>query len=215
MLFSEIKNAVSVPEVARYYGIEKRGKTMCSCPFHADKKPSMKLYDDHYHCFGCNAHGDVIDLAGRLFGLTAMQAAGKLCEDFGLDIGSDQNIPPPEKNKRIAVANEVLRSEKIHRAFYLALRELRRLLIICKEKLDRWKYHFRPASMDLAPGKWDSRFVTAHIWSDYVDYLIDILDFGESYERFDLFIHRKEVQEFAERLIDSGPAGGCRTGVVS
>ena len=22
----------------------------------------MKLYGDHFHCFGCGAHGDVIDL---------------------------------------------------------------------------------------------------------------------------------------------------------
>ena len=144
-----------------------------------------------------------------------MEAAEKIIVDFGLDIPIRRKLSPADKKNRIQKANEALRSEKIHRAFYLALRELRRFLIICKVKLDEWKYHFRPASMDLPPGKWDSRFVTAHIWSDYVDYLIDILDFGESYERFNLFIHRKEVQEFAERLIDSGPAGGCRTGVVS
>ena len=215
MRFNEIKNAVSVPEAARYYGIEVKGSNMCRCPFHNDRRPSMKLYPDHYHCFGCSVHGDVIDLVGRLFGLTAMQAAGKICADFGLEISSDQNLPPPEKKKRIAAANEVLRSEKIHRAFYMALRELRQLLIICKEKLDGWKYHLRPASMDLDPGEWDSRFVTAHIWSDYVDYLIDVLDFGESYERFDLFVHRKEVQELAGRLIDSGPAGCGKTGTVS
>ena len=32
------------------------------CPFHPDKSPSLVLYkDDTYHCFGCGAHGDVID----------------------------------------------------------------------------------------------------------------------------------------------------------
>lgn len=216
MRFNEIKNAVSVPEAARYYGIEVKGSNMCRCPFHHDRRPSMKLYPDHYHCFGCSVHGDVIDLVARLFGLTAMQAAGKICADFGLEIGSDQNLPPPEKKKRIAAANEVLRSEKIHRAFCLAIRELRQLLVCCKEKLDGWKYSLAPKSRDVSPERWDNRFVTAHIWGDYIDYLIDILDFGENDERFELFIHRKEVIEIAERIMSEPRPAGCGgTGAVS
>jgi DNA polymerase len=35
-------------------------KMMC-CPFHTDNTPSMRIYHDHYHCFGCGAHGDRID----------------------------------------------------------------------------------------------------------------------------------------------------------
>jgi hypothetical protein len=31
------------------------------CPFHADGTPSLHIYDDHYHCYACNAHGDHID----------------------------------------------------------------------------------------------------------------------------------------------------------
>ena len=34
---------------------------MMSCPFHTDIVPSLKIYHDHYHCFGCGAHGDRID----------------------------------------------------------------------------------------------------------------------------------------------------------
>jgi hypothetical protein len=34
---------------------------MLSCPFHSDSVPSMKIYHDHYHCFGCGAHGNRID----------------------------------------------------------------------------------------------------------------------------------------------------------
>src|SRR5262245_26727442 len=41
-------------------------KMMC-CPFHADSTPSMKIYHDHYHCFGCGAHG------GRIDWLTAVE----------------------------------------------------------------------------------------------------------------------------------------------
>jgi DNA polymerase len=31
------------------------------CPFHADDTPSLQIYDDHFHCFGCGAHGDHIE----------------------------------------------------------------------------------------------------------------------------------------------------------
>jgi hypothetical protein len=27
------------------------------CPFHADELPSLQFYADHYHCYGCDAHG--------------------------------------------------------------------------------------------------------------------------------------------------------------
>lgn len=41
---------------------------MACCPFHDDKHPSMKV-DRRFHCFGCQADGDVIDFTARLFGL--------------------------------------------------------------------------------------------------------------------------------------------------
>lgn len=33
----------------------------CSCVFHTEKTASMHVWSDHYHCFGCGAHGDVFD----------------------------------------------------------------------------------------------------------------------------------------------------------
>ncbi|HEX5506396.1 MAG TPA: CHC2 zinc finger domain-containing protein [Thermomicrobiales bacterium] len=53
--------------VARY-GVRLRrvgGHHVGRCPFHDDREPSLVLYvddprDEHFHCFGCRAHGDVI-----------------------------------------------------------------------------------------------------------------------------------------------------------
>ena len=55
---------------------------MC-CPFHGDKHPSMKV-DSRFHCFACQADGDVIDFVGRLFQLSPYKAVEKLKEDFGM-----------------------------------------------------------------------------------------------------------------------------------
>jgi DNA polymerase I-like protein with 3'-5' exonuclease and polymerase domains len=36
--------------------------SMVRCPFHDDSTPSLQIYSDHYHCFGCGAHGDLSKL---------------------------------------------------------------------------------------------------------------------------------------------------------
>lgn len=71
-------------EAAEYYGLKVNRGGMVCCPFHADRTPSMKLNEDYFYCFGCGAHGDVIDLAARLFGLSGYDAAKKLAADFGI-----------------------------------------------------------------------------------------------------------------------------------
>jgi hypothetical protein len=50
---------------------------MC-CPFHDDSTPSLKIYDDHYHCFGCGAHGDRIDWLMAVDGLSRAEAINLL-----------------------------------------------------------------------------------------------------------------------------------------
>ena len=70
--FGEIKRTITPIEAARRYGTVKHG--FMRCPFHADRVPSLKLYGDHFHCFGCGAHGDVIDLTAGLLGCSKGEA---------------------------------------------------------------------------------------------------------------------------------------------
>ena len=79
--FGEIKRTITPIEAARRYGTVKHG--FMRCPFHADRVPSLKLYGDHFHCFGCGAHGDVIDLASGLLSCSKGEAARRLVADFG------------------------------------------------------------------------------------------------------------------------------------
>jgi DNA polymerase len=48
------------------------------CPFHADRTPSCRVYDDHFHCFGCGAHGDAIDWLMTTEGMDRNQAVAFL-----------------------------------------------------------------------------------------------------------------------------------------
>ncbi len=58
---------------------EDRGGSWALCPLHHDTQPSLRLYrDGHFHCFGCGAHGDVIDLYAALRHLTIREAIARL-----------------------------------------------------------------------------------------------------------------------------------------
>jgi len=84
-LFEAVKEAVPVPEAARVCGLVPNGSGMVRCPFHEDHTPSMKLYEDHYYCFGCHTHGDVVDLYARLGKLRPIEAAQVLAKLFRVE----------------------------------------------------------------------------------------------------------------------------------
>ena len=85
-LFRRVKEALPVPKLAWFFGLRPREDGMVRCPFHDDRTPSLKLYKDHFHCFGCRAHGDVVDLAVRMTGLRPGKAARILAKEFHIDI---------------------------------------------------------------------------------------------------------------------------------
>lgn len=77
------------------------------CPFHGEKTPSFYVYDDHYHCFGCGEHGDVITFVMKTTGESFMEAVEALATQAGLEVPK----PTPqaaEAEARKATLAEVL-----------------------------------------------------------------------------------------------------------
>ena len=60
-IFEAVKSTVTPRMAAEHFGLSVSRNGMVCCPFHDDRHPSMKFYDDHFHCFGCQATGDVIE----------------------------------------------------------------------------------------------------------------------------------------------------------
>jgi len=62
MDIKEIKSRLSILQVLAHYGIKPDNHNQIRCPFHADDKPSCKIYPETgtYFCFGCGAKGDQI-----------------------------------------------------------------------------------------------------------------------------------------------------------
>ncbi len=79
--------------VGRRVRLARSGKQWKGCcPFHGEKSPSFYVYDDHYHCFGCGAHGDAISFVMQSQGLGFMEAIGQLAAEAGLEVPK----PTPE-----------------------------------------------------------------------------------------------------------------------
>ena len=56
------------------------------CPFHGEKTPSFYVYDDHYHCFGCGAHGDAVSFVMQSEGASFPDAVEQLAAAAGLEV---------------------------------------------------------------------------------------------------------------------------------
>ena len=89
MTVFEAARQVDCIQAAERLGLQlKRSGSRCFTRylFHAENTPSMCLYPDTggFYCFGCQEHGDAIRLYQQELGVSALEAAKRLCQDFGL-----------------------------------------------------------------------------------------------------------------------------------
>jgi DNA primase len=81
--FAAVRDRYRLSEVARRTGFDlgrDGGDVMVCCPIHDDRNPSMILHldTDRYHCFGCDAGGDVIQWVRDIYRVGAVQAVKML-----------------------------------------------------------------------------------------------------------------------------------------
>ena len=96
-VFEAVKQSVTTRQAAEHFGIRVAPNGMCVCPFHADKNPSMKV-DRRFHCFGCQADGDVIDFVSRLEAVSPKEAALMLAQEFSVPY-EDKELPHRSQRK--------------------------------------------------------------------------------------------------------------------
>ena len=185
-IFEAVKTEVTPRMAAERYGLRVSQSGMVRCLFHDDATPSMKLYDDHYHCFGCQATGDVIRMIAKLFGVPDAEAANKLAEDFGIQ---------REKTSVLAKLHRFQEQVEQERLCVQVLRDYLHLL-------EGWRTKFAPKTPEEAP---DDRFVEALLMVDCIEYLLDTLKAGNPKERAEvaksLLTDGKitRLQEYTER----------------
>jgi len=77
-----LKARLDIVSVIENYGIilKKAGHNLkACCPFHDERTPSFMVYPDQnrFHCFGCQANGDVIAFIMKFEGVSFREAVAK------------------------------------------------------------------------------------------------------------------------------------------
>ena len=181
--YAKIKQSVTTRQAAESYGIYVDSHGMAICPFHDDRRPSMKV-DETFYCFGCGATGDVITFTSRLFGIAPASAARKLAMDCGISLDEESEYPVLPKSQA-----QLEFESWVHEAL-VTLRRYNQLLF-------EWKF--------LAPAgqgeDFHFLFVEALQNSARVKYLLCTLAFGTEEEKREIHLTcREEVKKIYERI---------------
>jgi len=123
-------------DVTRHYGFEVGRAYFMRCPFHAgDRTASLKIYPGRggFHCFGCGAHGSVIDFVMQMLGISFQQAILRLNADFMLGLTehkpsraqvSEMARKRAQESRELEKFREEYHSRTLlYRAMWMALRD--------------------------------------------------------------------------------------------
>lgn len=198
-VFEAVKQSVTTRQAAEHYGIRIGRNGMACCPFHDDKHPSMKV-DRRFHCFGCQADGDVIDFTAKLYALGSKEAALKLAEDLSVGFDAKGHDPPRRRLVKQKISEELRFRQAEQKCF--------RVLSGYYHLLGQWKTEYAPKRED---EQWHPLFVEALQKQDYIGYLLDVLLSGTMEEKAALVAEQgKEVIRIEQRISEfaaSHPAG--------
>lgn len=200
-VFEEIKSRLDIPGVASTYGVEIGRGNMAKCPFHKggqERHPSMKLYPERFKCFSCGEAGDVIELVQKLNNLsTPLDAARMLDNDFHLNLF---DLTPAERKKAREAAAKRERDRQLAKNF------------------DNWcdkafhtvhwyMWHLRDIKEQQSPKSMDDElsqdFIRALCELDTIEYMYDIIAFGDYNDKIDFFQHWRKRVQYIERYRES------------
>ena len=175
-----------MPDVAKFYGLQINRSGMACCPFQEERTPSLKVYDDHFYCFGCGATGDCTGFVAKLFGISQFEAAKKISYDFGLNLF----------NREIAVpVNKVQQAENDYRMW---LHKATNTLSEYLTRLAKWSKVYAPKNFLEQP---NPLFVESLTKRDYIEYLSEVLTYGSDKEKRQLYSScREDIVKIRERL---------------
>ena len=189
-IFQDIKDRVDLKDLVRFYGLEvDRGGFAC-CPFHNEKHPSFKVYEDHYHCFGCGEHGDHIDFVQKLYGLSNIEAAKKISHDLGLGLDNGELATPVRPR---------FKSPQKDKSFEQWVNEATLTLIEYKKLLDHWREVYTPRS---PIDKVNDRYLESLHKKGYTEYYLSKLLGAES-DRREIYEMDKDYPMTIKKRLDS------------
>ena len=191
--YKAVKELVPVPEAAKYYGFIANRAGFISCPFHADRTPSLKLHPASWKCFSCSEGGSVIDFAGKLFGLSPPEAVRKLNDDFSLGLPLTAPMTDEERVQAKKEADQRQFVRQSEQEFEEWKRRLLRRLAVCLRIAD-----------DAAEAAPDNLYVEEALalrWAPFLTDTWESLVYGAIEPQIKVFCDRKGVDELCCRVL--------------
>ncbi len=101
---------IGLPEHMKRFLILKRSGNnwLGVCPFHQDSTPSLYVYSDHYHCFACKAHGNIIDYEIHRLGISFKECVEKLAAHYSIQLEYDNNQIDSSRSKILSAQRNLL-----------------------------------------------------------------------------------------------------------
>lgn len=103
-VIADVKARVPVSRVVgQVVKLVRRGREFVGlCPFHQERTPSFTVADDKqmYHCFGCSAHGGVIDFVMQHQGVDFVEAVRRLSDEAGISLARESATPRADLERR-------------------------------------------------------------------------------------------------------------------
>ena len=123
-LIDAIKDRVTLVDMLNELKIKKKrsgaDKYVILCPFHDERTPSCMIYvhEDKYHCFGCTAHGDVIDFYQNYLDLEFDEAITRLCDRLSIQVMDADQVDKADQmieiyKSELEIAEQELKQEQI------------------------------------------------------------------------------------------------------
>ena len=103
-IFDVVSEAVILKKSGRnFFGL---------CPFHSEKTPSFSVNPDKqiFHCFGCNAGGNVLSFVMKYHGISFPEAARMLARKYNIVIETPKMNP--EQRKAVHTRESLFRLNK-------------------------------------------------------------------------------------------------------
>ena len=80
--------------ISQYVALKRKGRNYFGlCPFHNEKSPSFSVSPDRqiFHCFGCNAGGNVYSFLMKIEGIGFKEAVEQLAEKANIQLPKLEN----------------------------------------------------------------------------------------------------------------------------
>ena len=102
--FTRVKNTLKLTQVVEEdVQLKRSGRYLkACCPFHGEKTPSFTVYPgtQDFHCFGCGAHGTVVDyIMHRIGTRSAQEALLYISQTYGIQM-DDVDLESIKKRKQ-------------------------------------------------------------------------------------------------------------------